>query len=241
MLTELIPTIPIGINVFMSVQTVQIERPALRQASERLETASAEAIVRYALEMWGDKICVGTSFTDTVLVHLVTSVAPDVEVIFCDTGFHFAETLQTMKAAQARYQLNLTVVRPSTDAPDLWAAGSDACCAARKVDGLRNAMHEGGFDAWFSGLRRADSDSRTGVPIVGTDNRGVVKVNPLANWSDSDVEAYATKHHLISNPLVEQGYASVGCWPCTEPASPEDPRAGRWAGSTKTECGLHLD
>ncbi len=255
----LIPTIPIGIRAFMpsslvqshaaeqfsaeqttTEQPVTFEQPALQRVSRQLEKAPAKEIVRWALDAYASQICVGTSFTDTVLVHLVTSVDPDVEVLFLDTGFHFSETLQTMKAAQARYRLNLNVVRPPSDAPDLWSAGSEACCAARKVDGLRHAMADNGYQAWFSGLRRADSEQRSKTPIVGTDSRGVVKVNPLANWSDQDVADYVAANDLVVNPLLAQGYSSVGCWPCTE-AHDDGGRGGRWAGTAKTECGLHLD
>ena len=220
---------------------VGIAPSAIRRESEALEGADAHTIVRVAIERWGNRICVGTSFSDTVLVHLVTTVAPDTEVLFLDTGFHFAETLQTMRSAQARYGLNLNVVRPPASAPDLWSAGTEACCAARKVDGLRAAIADGGFEAWFTGLRRADSEARRTVPIIGADKHGVFKVNPLANWSDADVANYAAEHDLVANPLLGQGFTSVGCWPCTEPATSGDARSGRWPGSAKTECGLHLD
>jgi len=209
-------------------------------ASEHLRNASASTIIRWGLENFGDKICVATSFTDTVLIHLITQINPEVEVIFLDTGFHFPETLQTMKRAQARYQLNLRVVRPQTTAPDVWNAGSSACCDARKVVGLRTVMAERNMEAWFSGVRRADSEDRAEVPVVGLDSRGYIKVNPLAAWSDDDVAEYASHHDLITNELTENGYSSVGCWPCTEPSAAGDNRAGRRAGESKTECGLHL-
>lgn len=210
------------------------------EAAAALENAHAEAIVEWAVAMLGDTICVGTSFTDTVLVHLVTRVAPDIEVVFADTGFHFPETLDTMKRAQARYRLNLKVVRPAFDAPDVWADGPEACCAARKVDAVATAMTAIGATAWFSGLRRVDSPTRARAKAVEIGTGGRIRVNPLVAWNDADVAAYVAKHDLIVNPLTERGYPSIGCWPCTSPvAIGSDPRSGRWVGFGKTECGLN--
>jgi phosphoadenosine phosphosulfate reductase len=122
---------------------------------------------------------------------------------------------------------------------DRWKIDTDGCCAARKVAPLEEAL--AGRDAWMSGLRRADDPSRAETPIVSRDRRGLVKVNPLATWSDADVDAYVAEHDVVTNPLLQRGYPSIGCWPCTRPVGPgEDARAGRWSGSTKTECGLHL-
>lgn len=210
------------------------------QAAAGLEGEDATAIVEWAMAMMGETICVGTSFTDTVLVHLVTRVAPDIEVVFADTGFHFPETLATMKQAQARYRLNLNVVRPAFDAPDVWADGPETCCQARKVDSVARAMDAIGATAWFSGLRRVDSPSRAESRVVEVGDNGRVRVNPLVAWSDADVAAYVAEHDLIINPLTERGYPSIGCWPCTSPVSiGADPRSGRWVGFGKTECGLN--
>ncbi|MEM7337406.1 MAG: phosphoadenylyl-sulfate reductase [Actinomycetota bacterium] len=210
----------------------------VRSAAGQLEQADAADVVAWARSTFGDRLCVATSFTDTVLVHLATRVDPDLRVVFLDTGFHFAETLATMKQAQARYQLNLEVVRPEPSALDVWQAGSEACCRARKIDGLDRALG-GRTAAWLSGLRRADGPSRADTPVVDLDGRGLVKINPLARWSDAEVADYERANDLVTNPLVAQGYPSVGCWPCTEPASADNPRAGRWSGTAKTECGLH--
>lgn len=215
--------------------------PADRRAGDALDGAPAHEIVAWAVERFGDHLCVSTSFTDTVLVHLATTVAPDLHVVFLDTGFHFAETLATQRAAQARYGLNLTVARPSAGAADVWADGVAACCGQRKVDVLDTTMAELDISAWLSGVRRADGPSRAGAPVIDGSRSGRVKVNPLVNWSDADVERYVLEHDLVVNPLTEQGYPSVGCWPCTEPVAPgTDARSGRWQGSEKTECGLHL-
>lgn len=223
------------------------ESPTRRQPVELdLERAEAETIVAMALDRFGPRLCMATSFGDTVLVDVVTAVDRDIPVFFCDTGFHFAETLATMKAAQVRYRLDLRVVRPTAQAADVWADGPDACCRARKVDGLFTTMADHGFEAWISGLRRADSPGRSTIPIIGPDPRGFTKINPLAPWSDDDVARRVIERNLIVNPLTERGYPSIGCWPCTAPVDViahdggGDPRAGRWRSSTKTECGLHL-
>jgi phosphoadenosine phosphosulfate reductase len=207
------------------------------EANAALDGAPADEIVAWATAHFGDKICLTTSFADTVMAHLVTTSAPNTEVIFLDTGFHFAETLQTMRDAHARYRLNLHVVRPRHEAADLWSGGTDSCCEQRKVRPLGDALEARGHVAWFSGLRRADSPARADADVVGFDRNGRVKVNPIANWSDDDVARYIAEHDLLVNPLLSRGYASIGCWPCTEPA---DGRDGRWGGSDKTECGLHL-
>lgn len=218
-----------------------IDPNRIEQAAAELDGGDAPAIVEWALERFGTRIAVGTSFTDTVLVHLVTSVAPDVEVVFADTGFHFAETLATMKRAQARYRLNLTVARPPAGVADVWSEGPEACCAARKVDPVDRAMAAGSHLAWFSGVRRVDGPARAGARAVEIKAGGRVKVNPLVGWSDDDVDRYITDHDLIVNPLLFQGYPSIGCWPCTSPVTEgDDVRAGRWAELGKTECGLNL-
>ena len=176
---------------------------------------------------------------DTVLVHLATSIDPDVEVVFLDTGFHFAETIATLRRAQSRYRLNLRVERPAADAPDVYQVGTEGCCAARKVALLDRALAD--KDAWMTGLRRSEATTRAATPIVALDKRGILKICPLANWSDDDVAQYVADHDVIVNPLLFEGYPSIGCWPCTEPVlEGDDARAGRWAGSGKTECGLHL-
>lgn len=208
----------------------------LQAINRQLDTAAPTEIVRWAHDRFGARLALTASFADTTLIDIATSVAPDVEVIFFDTGFHFAETLNTVRRAMERYALNLTVLRPEAGAPDVWAAGSDACCAARKVDPLDRYLPQRA-DAWLSGVRRADSPERAGAPIVSIDRRGLVKVNPMANMTDEEYDRYIVDHDVIVNTLALDGYASIGCWPCTEPST--DGRSGRWGGS-KTECGLHL-
>jgi phosphoadenosine phosphosulfate reductase len=208
----------------------------LAELNRRFESASPRRIVEWASDRFGRRLAMTASFADTMLIDLATRVDPDIEVIFFDTGFHFPETLNTVRRAMERYALNLTVLRPGADAPDVWADGSDACCAARKVDPL-DAHLPRHADAWLSGLRRADSPARADTPIVSIDRRGLVKVNPIATMTDDEYEAYIAEHDVLVNTLALDGYASIGCWPCTEPST--DGRAGRWGGS-KTECGLHL-
>ena len=215
-----------------------IDSAALLDAARELDGAPAVDIIRWAVERFGSSLVLATSMTDTVMVHLATSVDPNIEVVFLDTGFHFAETLGTLRKAVARHALRITVERPAADAADVWAAGSAACCHARKVAPLDRAL--AGRSAWMAGLRRADGVERAETPVVQLDRRGLVKVNPIATWSDTEVEAYQVRHDLVRNPLIAEGYPSIGCWPCTEPAGADDPRAGRWVDSDRTECGLHL-
>jgi len=176
---------------------------------------------------------------DAVLIDVASRVAPGIEVIFLDTQYHFQETLATAERIRDRYPIRLRVVWPEVRPDDLWRTDPDACCQARKVLPMQRALQ--GRTAWLSGVRRADSPLRQQMPVVQRDRRGLVKVNPLIGWSDDDVAGYIAEHDVPVNPLVEQGYASIGCWPCTRPVrDDEDARAGRWEGSSKTECGLHL-
>jgi phosphoadenosine phosphosulfate reductase len=211
----------------------------LAAVAASLEQATPEDIVGWAAAMFGDRLCLTTSLTDAVLVDLVARVAPGTEVIFLDTQYHFPETLDTLDVVRRRYPVKLNVRRPDVPRDDLWRTDTDACCAVRKVAQLDAAL--AGKEAWLSGLRRDDSPDRAGTPIVERDKRGLVKVNPIANWTDDDVALYIELHDVPVNPLVASGYPSIGCWPCTQAvAEGADKRSGRWANSTKTECGLHL-
>jgi phosphoadenosine phosphosulfate reductase len=210
---------------------------AVRSAG--FESAPAEEIVGWAAATFGDGLCLTTSLTDAVLLDLAARVAPGIEVIFLDTQYHFPETLATLDVVRERYPVRLNVRRPDRALDDLWRTDTDACCHARKVVPLEEALAT--KTAWLSGLRRADSPERAATPIVSRDRRGLVKVNPIATWSDDDVALYVHLHDVPVNPLVAQGYPSIGCWPCTRAvALGDDNRAGRWAGTAKTECGLHL-
>jgi len=222
----------------MSIVARQLDPP-----SETADpVADACAVLRWADDRYGDRLCVTASFADATLAHLAHTAVPGIEVTLLDTGYLFAETEWFADHLRERFALNLRVIRPAPDLErDRWRTDTDACCHARKVEPLQRALE--GRAAWATGLRRADSPSRRTTPFVHEDLlKGVVKVNPLAGWSDEDVSGYATAHGLPSHPLADRNYSSIGCWPCTQPATdPQDLRSGRWAGSDKTECGLHLD
>ncbi|MBS1264941.1 MAG: Phosphoadenosine phosphosulfate reductase [Acidimicrobiaceae bacterium] len=219
--------------------TPSLSRSQVRSLNLRFEDSHPTQIIRWAVGRFGNHLALTTSFSDTLLVDLALSIDPDIEVVFLDTGFHFAETLDVLRRSQVRYEMNLRVERPDPATVDLWAKGSDACCAARKVAPLERALN--GKKAWLSGLRRDDSTARADTPIVSIDRRGLVKVNPIAAWPTHEVEAYSEARGIISNPLGDDGYESIGCWPCTERTQPDsDTRSGRWAGTPRTECGIHL-
>jgi phosphoadenosine phosphosulfate reductase len=219
--------------------TATLTDAELAAVSASFERAPAEDIVRWAAHTFGDGLCLTTSLTDAVLVDLAARVAPGIEVVFLDTQYHFDETLATLDIVRERYPVKLAVRHPGVPRDDLWRTNTDACCAARKVAPLEAAL--AGKEAWMSGLRRDDSPERATTPIVARDRRGLVKVNPIAAWTDNDVALYIALHDVPVNPLVAMGYPSVGCWPCTQAvAAGDDKRSGRWAGTGKTECGLHL-
>ena len=201
-----------------------------------LEDRSAFEIVAWAVDRFGSGLTLLCSGQDGVLVDVALRVDPSIEIAFLDTGFHFPETIDTMLAIAARYSPRLRVIAPWRHQPGVGRPGF--CCSDHKVEQLDAAL--AGRTAWLSGLRRVDAPDRADAPVVGLDRRGLVKVNPLAAWSDDEVEAYIAAHDVIVNPLRDRGYPSIGCWPCTSPADPgADARSGRWAGSARTECGIH--
>ena len=211
----------------------------LAAVSRDLETRPATSAIEWAWDRFGPDVVLAASFQDCVLIDLASKVAPQVGVAFLDTGYHFAETLWYVDQVRARYDLNLSVIKPEVPLDDLWLTDPDACCKARKVEPLARALS--GKAAWMSGLRRDEAASRASSPIVSYDvGRGLVKVNPIASWTHLDVAGYIHDHELPVHPLADRGYASIGCWPCTRPVEEgESARAGRWAGTDKTECGLH--
>ncbi len=222
-------------------------RELVSHVGAELELAPAAHIIEWAVATFGKRFCVTSSMGDAVLAHLASTVAPDIDVVFLDTGYHFAETIGTRDAVEATLPVNLITITPvqtvaEQDAAygkDLYKTDPDTCCALRKVAPLAESLS--GYDAWATGLRRAETHNRVIAPVVGWDARkGKVKVSPLARWSDEEVEQYVAKHGVLVNPLVQDGYPSIGCWPCTRRVAPgEDARSGRWAGTTKTECGIH--
>ena len=232
---------------------------APREEWERLEDLAVAAatwldgahpleILRWAAREFGDTMCVSSSMTDAVLAHLASRAQPGVPVIFLDTGYHFPETIGTRDAVAATMPVSLQNVQPlwtvaEQDAdllPRLHDRDPDRCCWLRKVEPLGRALEP--YSAWVSGVRREESPARRDTPVVAWDpRRAVVKVHPLAAWTQADVDAYIEEHDVLVNPLVTAGFPSLGCEPCTKRPEPgTDPRSGRWAGTDKTECGIHV-
>ena len=218
---------------------IDVDLEELTAVADEFETAPAGKVLGWAVERFGRNLSVACSFQDCVIIDLAVRADPDIDVIFLDTGFHFPETLAFVEQVRRRYDLNLHVMTPGPEA-DAWPCGTDRCCELRKVEPLDRALS--GRDAWITGLKRCDTPLRTDAPIVSWDPmRNLVKVNPLATWTDDDVAHYVADHDLPTHPLASKGYLSIGCAPTTQPVAPgEDPRSGRWAGSGKTECGLHV-
>ena len=224
-------------ETYVSGEPMSAEELAV--VSEGFESAPASGAIRWALDTFGDSLVLAASFEDIVLIDLVAKVAPAIEVVFLDTEAHFPETLAFVEAVRARYDLNLTVTKPGPEAA-AHPCGSEQCCRLRKVEPLRKAL--AGKRAWLTSLKRSDGPTRADAPIVSWDaSFGLVKVNPLATWTDRDIASYLADHDLPVHPLVPRGYLSIGCAPTTRPvAEGEDARAGRWSGLDKSECGLHV-
>ncbi len=212
-----------------------------------LELAPAEVIIEWAAATFGERFCITSSMGDALLAHIASKVVPGIDVVFLDTGYHFAETVGTADAVKHTMPVNLLTITPvqsvaEQDAEygkDLYKRDPDLCCQLRKVIPLRESLAD--YDAWATGLRRAETHNRVIAPVIGWDaKKGKVKVSPLARWTDEQVERYIADNGVLVNPLVYDGYPSIGCWPCTRRVAPgEDPRSGRWAGTNKTECGIH--
>ncbi|BAD56263.1 phosphoadenosine phosphosulfate reductase [Nocardia farcinica] len=220
---------------------------AERGAAELGPDASAQDLLRWTDETFGTGYIVASNMQDGVLVHLAAQVRAGVDVLFLDTGYHFAETIGTRDAVEAVYGVNVVNVRPEQSVDeqdrllgkDLFARDPNECCRLRKVVPLQRAL--AGYNAWVTGIRRVEAPTRANAPLISFDEAfGLVKINPIAPWSDEDMDNYIAAHGILVNPLVEEGYPSIGCAPCTRKPEPgSDPRSGRWAGLAKTECGLH--
>ena len=180
------------------------------------------------------------SFQDCVLIDVATQVVPEMEVVFLDTQYHFAETLWYVEQVRERYDLNLRVDLAADRRPTT-SGSSIPTSAARCARSSRWRARSRASQAWLTGLRRDEAPTRANAPIVGFDvGRGIVKVNPIANWTHDDIDGYVADRGLPVHPLRDKGYPSIGCWPCTNPVKDgDDPRAGRWTNSGKLECGLH--
>ena len=224
--------VPRGKEQLVAVPVSQPQIPDLPD----MEGASAEEVLRWAIGEFFPDITVACSMQDAVVVDLAWRVEPRIEVFFLETGFHFPETLDTAERLRRRYSLPLVAVKPVADPAVYSKDGIDACCRDRKVRPMDE--HLSGKRAFVTGLRRAESPTRADARAVeGDAGRGLVKVNPIVAWSEDDVERYCAEHDVIRNPLREQGYASIGCWPCTVPGKG---REGRWSDSGKLECGIHV-
>lgn len=223
-------------------------REIVQHVGAELELAPAEHIIEWAFATFGERFCITSSMGDAVVAHLAAKVAPGIDVVFLDTGYHFAETIGTRDAVAATMDVNVITIEPkqtvaeqdAEHGPELFKRDPDLCCALRKVEPLRTSLD--GYDAWATGLRRAETRNRVIAPVVGWDaKKKKVKVSPIARWSDEDVDTYIAENGVLVNPLVYDNYPSIGCWPCTRRVAPgDDPRSGRWAGTNKTECGIHM-
>jgi len=222
-------------------------REIVSHAGAELELAPAEHIIEWAAATFGERFCITSSMGDAVLAHLAQRVVPGIDVVFLDTGYHFAETIGTRDAVAATMDVNLITITPKQSVaeqdaehgPELYRRDPDLCCALRKVAPLAESLAS--YDAWATGLRRAETHNRVIAPVIGWDaKKQKVKVSPIARWSDEQVERYIAENGVLVNPLVYDGYPSIGCAPCTRRVAPgDDPRSGRWAGTNKTECGIH--
>ncbi|BBY15206.1 phosphoadenylyl-sulfate reductase [Mycolicibacterium litorale] len=226
---------------------IDLQQLAERGAAELGPDASAWDLLRWADENFRGNYVVASNMQDAVLVDMASKVRPGVDVLFLDTGYHFAETIGTRDAVESVYDVNVVNVTPERTVAeqdallgkDLFAREPNECCRLRKVEPLTKALR--GYSAWVTGIRRVEAPTRANAPLISWDKAfGLVKINPIAAWSDEEMQAYIDANGVLVNPLVDEGYPSIGCAPCTaKPIEGADPRSGRWAGTGKIECGLH--
>jgi phosphoadenosine phosphosulfate reductase len=232
----------------MSVATeTDLREVAERGAAQLGPDATAEQVLAWAAGTF-EKLIVASNMQDAVLVDLAAKAAPGVEVLFLETGYHFAETIGTRDAVEHVYDVQIVNARAAQSVAeqdsllgkDLFARDPNQCCALRKVAPLQDTLSR--YDAWVTGVRRVEAPTRANTPLITYDEKfGLVKINPIAAWSDDEMEHYIAERGILVNPLVGEGYPSIGCAPCTaKPAPGADPRSGRWAGTGKIECGLHV-
>lgn len=222
-------------------------RALAEQAQRELADASAAEALAWTAQTFGERWIVASNMQDAVLIDLAYQAKPDIDVLFLETGYHFVETIGTRDAIAVAYPririvdaaAEQSVAEQEAAFGQLFRTDPDRCCQLRKVVPLRRTL--AAYDAWVTGVRRADAPTRANTPIVQWDElNGLIKVNPIAPWSDDEFNAYIAQRHLLQNPLVDVGYLSIGCEPCTSAVLPgQDARSGRWAGLAKTECGLH--
>nr|WP_042194274.1 phosphoadenylyl-sulfate reductase [Kibdelosporangium sp. MJ126-NF4] len=223
-------------------------RDLAEKASGELADASAAEALEWTARTFGDDWILASNMQDAVLIDLAVQAKPDFDVLFLQTGYHFPETIGLRDAVAATYS-DITIVNAMPDrtvaeqdaeeGPNLFERAPDRCCALRKVLPLRRTLAN--YDAWVTGVRRVDAPTRANTPIVQWDERnGLVKINPIAPWTDEEFREYIDRNGILENLLVAEGYPSIGCAPCTAKVAPgADPRSGRWSGQSKTECGLH--
>lgn len=226
------------------------ELARLRELAEQgaaLGEIDTTTAIRWVAETFGDDFIVASNMQDAVLIDVVSKVTDRFDVLFLETGYHFAETIGVRDAVDLTYpgvriitaEAEQSVAEQEAEHGKLYQTAPDRCCYLRKVVPLRRTL--AGYSAWITGVRRADAPTRANTPIIQFDERNeLVKVNPIAAWTDEEFRAYIDEHGVLENPLVAEGYLSIGCAPCTAKVAPgADPRSGRWAGQSKTECGLH--
>ncbi|WP_446225155.1 phosphoadenylyl-sulfate reductase [Nocardia sp. IBHARD005] len=234
-------------NLAAKLSEDELRALAEQGAAELGPDASPADLIAWTDKVFGNGYIVASNMQDGVLVHLAAQTRPGVDVLFLDTGYHFAETIGTRDAVEAVYGVNVVNVAPEASVAeqdallgkDLFARDAAECCRLRKVVPLKRSLS--GYNAWITGIRRVEAPTRANAPLISFDEAfGLVKINPIAPWSDDEMQAYIEANGILVNPLVEEGYPSIGCAPCTRKPEPgSDPRSGRWAGIAKTECGLH--
>ena len=231
----------------MSVLTESALRDLARRGAAEFDGAGARELLAWTDEHFGSGYVVASNMQDAVLIDLASKVRPGVDVLFLDTGYHFAETIGTRDAVASVYDITVVNVTPEQSVSDqdlllgrnLFERDPGECCRLRKVVPLRSALRN--YSAWVTGIRRVEAPTRAAAPLISFDEAfNLVKINPLAAWTDANMEAYIQANGILVNPLVDEGYPSIGCAPCTaKPVAGADPRSGRWQGLAKTECGLH--
>ena len=222
----------------------------IKHAAATLETESAQQIVSWAAGQFPGRLTFASSLgiEDCVILDMISRQSRPVHVFTLDTELLFPETYELWRQLESKYGLAIEAVRPrqtvaqqaETEGAELWLRQPDRCCDLRKMQPLQATLAK--YDAWITGIRRDQTPDRASAPVVGWDGRfGLIKVNPLVRWTSDDVRRYVAEHQVPYNPLHDHDYPSIGCVPCTSPVrAGEDPRSGRWRGSEKTECGLHM-
>jgi phosphoadenosine phosphosulfate reductase len=233
----------------VSVTTETDLQELAEQGAKEFDGAGAQELLRWTDEHFGDRYVVASNMQDAVLIDMTAKLRPGVDVLFLDTGYHFVETIGTRDAVSQVYDVNVLNVMPEQSVEqqdallgkDLFSRDPNECCRLRKVVPLGKTLR--GYSAWVTGIRRVEAPTRANAPLISWDKAfGLVKINPLAAWTDQDMQDYIDANGVLVNPLVYEGYPSIGCAPCTaKPIDGEDPRSGRWQGKGKIECGLHSE